>query len=157
VHPLSCSDPCIGYLRTAGYRLTPQRLAVLRILRNAGTHLTPAEIFHRARQALPGLTEATVYRTLAFLAEQGLAMPAHVGSGQLVYEAAEHHHHHLICRACGATLEIEHAALQGLYDQFQSSTGYAIDSLHLTFFGLCPQCQVSKPAGKQHHLSQETN
>lgn len=131
-------------LRTQGLRMTPQRLAILRILHEAGRHLSPQEICERAQQVMPGLTEPTVYRTLNFLCEQGLALAAHVGSGQLVYENGEHIHHHLICRACGATHEIDHAMLEALYQQFQENTGYQIDSVHVTFFGLCPSCQPGK-------------
>lgn len=134
-------NPSTDRLRSQGYRMTPQRLVILSILENAGRHLSPQEIFERCRQALPGMTEATVYRTLNFLTEQGLVLPAHIGSGQLVYEIASHEHHHLICRACGETREVDHALLQSLYQQFQVSTGYRIDSMHVTFFGLCPACQ----------------
>jgi len=136
------ADPAFAtQLRARGFRLTPQRLAILHVLQDSNCHLTPAEIFERAARLLPGLTEATVYRTLAFLAEQGLVLPAHVGSGQFVYEFAERDHHHLICRACGGMHEIDHAALQALYGQFQAQTGFRIDSIHVTFFGLCPGCQ----------------
>jgi Fe2+ or Zn2+ uptake regulation protein len=128
-------------LRAQGYRLTPQRLTILRILQDADRHLTPVEVYQLAQAAMPGLTEPTVYRTLSFLTEQGLLLAAHVGNGQIVYEIAEHSHHHLICRACGGTREIDHHALASLYQQFQNSTGYLIDSIHLTFFGLCPDCQ----------------
>lgn len=134
-------SPYTDRLRLQGYRMTPQRLAILSILENAGEHLTPQEIFEQAQQALPGMTEATVYRTLSFLTEQGLVLAAHMGSGQMVYEIAGHDHHHLICRACGATQEIEHQELSALYRQFQNRTGYKIDSVHVTFFGLCPACQ----------------
>jgi len=128
-------------LRARGYRLTPQRLAILKILRDSGEHLTPLEIFHQAKQSLPGITEATVYRTLGFLTEQSLALAAHIGSGQLVYEIAENDHHHLICRSCGETAEIDHNLLQSLYEEFEARTGYRIDSIHQTFFGLCPGCR----------------
>jgi Fe2+ or Zn2+ uptake regulation protein len=128
-------------LRSQGYRMTPQRLAILSILENAGRHLTPQEIYEQSQRSLPGMTEATVYRTLSFLTAQGLVLAAHVCNGQLVYEIAGHAHHHLICRACGDTQEIDHALLLALYQQFQASTGYRIDSVHVTFFGLCPDCQ----------------
>jgi Fur family ferric uptake transcriptional regulator len=137
---MSTLDASLAGLRAQGYRLTPQRLAILKVLRDSGEHLTPTQIYQLARQTLPGLTEATVYRTLDFLTEHGFALAAHVGSGQLVYEIAEKEHHHLICRECGKTLEIDHDLLQSLYAQFESQTGYHIDSLHQTFFGLCPEC-----------------
>ena len=128
-------------LRARGYRMTPQRLVILRILHDAGRHLTPLEVCHLAHEAMPGLTEATVYRTLSFLTEQGFVLAAHIGNGQLVYEIAERAHHHLVCRACGKTHEIDHADLRSLYEHFQSTTGFQIDSMHVTFFGLCPDCQ----------------
>ena len=132
-------------LRSRGFRMTPQRLVVLRILDHAGRHLTPIEIFQQVQQEMPGMTEATVYRTLSFLSAQGMVLPAHIGSGQLVYEMAGHAHHHLICRNCGATHEIDHTLLEALYQQFQASTGFCIDSVHVTFFGLCPNCQQDAP------------
>jgi Fe2+ or Zn2+ uptake regulation protein len=135
------TNPSLVQLRAKGYRLTPQRLAILKILRDSGEHFTPLEIFQLAQQSLPGLTEATVYRTLSFFTEQGLVLAAHIGSGQLVYEIAENDHHHLICRICGETLEIDHDLLQSLYEEFEARTGYHIDSIHQTFFGLCPGCR----------------
>ena len=132
-------------LRARGYRLTPQRLAILSILRTSGEHLTPSEVYQKALQALPGITEATVYRTLNFLVENELIMAAHIGSGQLVYEIAERDHDHLICRTCGQTHEIDHTILIALYQEFAHTTGYQIDSVHQTFFGLCPACQQGSP------------
>lgn len=130
-------------LRKQGHRLTPQRLAILQILEENGGHLSPADIFARAAHRMPGVTEATVYRTLDFLSRHGLALVAHIGNGHLVYEAAGHNHHHLICRACGGTIEIEHHLLETLYQTFHEKTGFQVDCCHVTFFGLCPGCQES--------------
>lgn len=138
-------DQYSAQLRSRGYRMTPQRLAILRILHDASQHLTPLEVCQRVRQIMPGLTEATVYRTLNFLTKQGLVLATHIGNGQLMYELAEHAHHHLVCRVCGHAHEIGHEVLETLYEQFQAKTGYQIDTVHLTFFGLCPGCQEEKP------------
>ena len=135
------NDLTIEQLRSKGFRLTPQRLAILEILRSSNRHLTPAEVYQRACQVIPGLTEATVYRTLNFLTGQGLALAAHVGAGQLVYEIAGRNHHHLVCRSCGGMYEIDHTDLESLYKQLQAESGYLIDTMHVTFFGLCPACQ----------------
>lgn len=129
-----------AHLRQHGFRMTPQRLVILRTLNEAGTHLTPLEVYQRAVERMPGLTEPTVYRALTFLAGQGLVLAAHIGSGQLVYEIAGHDHHHLICRLCNASVEIDHSLLKDLYAQLGAKTGFQIDSVHVTFFGLCPLC-----------------
>lgn len=130
-----------AHLRAQGFRMTPQRLVILRVLNQAEHHLTPLDVFQRANELMPGLTEPTVYRTLTFLAGQGLVLAAHVGNGQLVYEIAGHDHHHLICRLCHASVEIDHSLLKDLYAELGSRTGFQIDCVHVTFFGLCPDCQ----------------
>jgi Fe2+ or Zn2+ uptake regulation protein len=73
-----------------------------------------------------------------------LVLVAHVGHGQLVYEIADHDHHHLICRVCGQEQEVDHLELKTLYKGFLDRTGYQIDTIHATFFGLCPDCQKEK-------------
>jgi Fe2+ or Zn2+ uptake regulation protein len=98
-------------------------------------------VYEQARADLPGLTEPTVYRTLEFLARHGYAMASQRRNGKLAYELAETDHHHLICRNCGSSMEIAHASLEKLYHQLESSTGYSLNSSHVTLFGLCPKCQ----------------
>lgn len=121
--------------------MTSQRLAILHALRHAGTHLAPRELYLLAKQELPGLTEPTVYRTLEFLSENGLVRPTHSGNGHLRYEIAGSEHHHLACRLCGAEMEVEHALLEHLYHELESASGYVRIDSHMTFFGICPDCQ----------------
>ena len=134
------SESIVKNLREQGYRLTPQRLAILQIIEEDGGHLAPAAIYERAVKRMPGLTEATVYRTLDFLARHGLVLVAHIGDGRLVYEVAGHSHDHLICRECGYTVEVQHEQLASLYELFREQTGFHIDVCHVTFFGRCPGC-----------------
>jgi Fe2+ or Zn2+ uptake regulation protein len=138
---MSCTEQISTQIRARGFRLTPQRLAILQVLHHAGGHLTPAEVYALAGQSMPGLTETTVYRTLEFLSENGFALAAHIGSGKLVYQVAGHDHHHVICRACGHEVEVGHDQLQQLYGQIEQATGFRLTTSHLTFFGLCPGCQ----------------
>lgn len=138
---MSCSSDYALQLRARGYRMTPQRLAILHVLRHEGVHLSPAEVYKKARKELPGLTEPTVYRTLEFLADNGLARSSHLGSGHLTYEIADEEHHHIICRLCGNEIEVEHAILKSLYDKLESKSGFKNIDSHVTFFGICPDCQ----------------
>src|SRR5574339_137943 len=105
---MSCAADFAPELRARGYRMTPQRLAILHVLRHEGTHLSPAEVYKKARKELPRLTEPTVYRTLEFLADNGLVRPSYSSSGHLTYEIAGNEHHHIVCRNCGGEIEVEH-------------------------------------------------
>jgi len=138
---MTCASEYAFELRARGFRMTSQRLAILHALRHAGTHLSPREVYRQAKQELPTLTEPTVYRTLEFLAENGLARPLQTGNGHLMYEIAGSDHHHIVCRNCGDELEIEHALLEDLYRKLESTSGYLRIDSHMTFFGVCPDCQ----------------
>ncbi len=135
---MSCIPQLTRTLRARGYRMTPQRLSILQALHDGG-HLSPTQIYERVHQT--GMTEATVYRTLEFLAGNGILSVADRGNGHLAYELSSEAHHHLICRNCGAQMAIEPAMLASAIRLMESKTGYQISAGHLTFFGLCQDCQ----------------
>jgi Fur family transcriptional regulator, ferric uptake regulator len=137
---MSCISAHSRTLRGRGYRMTPQRLAILEALHHEG-HLSPAEIYASVRKT--GMTEATVYRTLEFLTENEIIYAAPNPNGHLTYELAGHDHHHLVCRGCGAQVDLELAALQGALAQLGQQTGYTLNTGHLTLFGLCPKCKAN--------------
>ncbi len=134
-------SPHLQRLRSRGYRITPQRIAILEALSQARQHLSPGEVLRRARSTLPGLTEPTVYRTLDFLAGEGVILRTFF-NGSVMYELAEPHHH-LVCRSCGAVAEIDHSVLEALYARLRAETGYVVDDAHLTLTGFCPACRAA--------------
>jgi Fur family ferric uptake transcriptional regulator len=137
---MSCLATHSQTLRQRGYRMTSQRLAILQALHDGG-HLSPAQIYERVRQT--GMTETTVYRTLEFLAGNGILLVADRGNGHLAYELSTEAHHHIICRTCGAQMEVDPALLAPTISQVESKTGYRLNAGHLTFFGLCPICKLN--------------
>ena len=138
---MTCSAIFAPDLRSRGYRVTRQRLAILHVLHHSSRHLSPAEIYSRVRLNHASLTEPTVYRTLEFLTKTGLVNPTQMRQGHWVYELARANHHHLICRSCGGELEVEHTQLQRLYQKIETFSGYQLMGSHVTFFGICPRCQ----------------
>ena len=138
---MSCEGKFTKQLSERGYRITPQRREILHILSHANTHLTPAEIFEEACRKLPNLTEPTVYRTLEFLAQIGLAQEAYSEKSKSAYEISDHTHHHLICRKCGQEVEISHIKVMALCKVLEDETGFQLMQNHLSFFGICPACQ----------------
>ena len=138
---MSCASDYAPQLRARGFRMTPQRMAILHVLRHEGTHLSPAEVLKKARVELPGLTEPTIYRTLEFLANNGLVRPSYAVNGRLTYEIAGDDHHHIVCRVCGSEIEVEHALFENVYKEIESTSGYMRIDSHVTFFGVCPKCQ----------------
>ena len=138
---MSCASDYAPELRARGFRMTSQRMAILHVLRHEGTHLSPAEVYKKARMELRGLTEPTVYRTLEFLSDIALVRPSYSSNGHLTYEIAGNQHHHIVCKNCGGEVEVEHTLLESLYRLLETTSGYRSIGSHVTFFGLCPNCQ----------------
>jgi Fe2+ or Zn2+ uptake regulation protein len=143
---MTCGSEFAPELRSHGFRVTAQRMAVLHVLRHSQTGLSPAQVWQRARESLPGLTQTTVYRTLDFLSENGLAWSVRLDKGHLVYEIAGKQHHHLICRRCGREMQVEHSLVKKMYAKLEAASGYRLSDNHLTLFGLCPACQGKEQA-----------
>jgi Fe2+ or Zn2+ uptake regulation protein len=138
---MTCGSEFAPELRARGFRVTPQRMAVLHVLRHSQKGLSPSQVWQQARESLPRLTETTVYRTLDFLSENGLAWRVRLDKGHLVYELAGTRHHHLICRRCGNEMQVAHSLVKKMYASLEAASGYQLSDDHLTLFGLCPECQ----------------
>ena len=133
----------IAALRHRGYRLTPQRRAVLEVIAGTDEHLTPADIYHRVRGGHPGIGLVTVYRTLDVFSELGLICELRTEDGGRSYllTRPSEHHHHLICSNCGKVVNFTGCRLGELERRLSRETGFQIDGHLLEFTGCCPGCQ----------------
>jgi Fur family ferric uptake transcriptional regulator len=130
-------------LRQRGYKVTPQRRAVLNVIAHSHDHLTPAEIHERVHQEHPNIGLVTIYRTLGILAELELICEVHAGGSCRSYllRRPSEHHHHLICSQCGAVVDFTNCDLGELEQRLSRETGFEIESHLLEFLGRCPNCQ----------------
>ena len=94
-----------GILRQNGYKLTPQRHAVLKVIASADSHMTPEQIHDKAVLEQPDIGLVTIYRTLDLLSELNLVCRMHISESCRSYmmRRPTEHHHHLICSGCGKT------------------------------------------------------
>ncbi len=129
-------------IRQHGFRVTPQRKAILRAVIEGGGHSSVEEVYQRVKASLPGINLATVYRDLNFLCELRILVAADVGGRNWVFElAGEVPHHHLVCRTCGKVERIEQKEVQALVDRMAAEHEFLIDMDHIALFGLCKDCR----------------
>lgn len=123
-----------------GIPLTIQRRAILEELRRRDDHPTADGVFEAVARVLPGLSRATVYRTLETLVELELATRiCHPGSSAR-YDPKTGRHHHLICERCGAVLDLELPALDALPIPRTGDTGFVVRDFSVQYTGLCADC-----------------
>jgi len=135
-------DEAADLLRSRGYRLTPQRVWVLAALLDSEEHVTAEEVLQYVRGAYVQMNPSTVYRTLELLRDGGLATETDLGDGRVRYHPRERAgHHHLLCRKCGATIEVEDSLLQPLREALLKDHGFRAGLDHLAIQGECERCR----------------
>src|SRR5258708_34624981 len=119
-------------LRKRGYRLTPQRHIILRVIEEANEHLSVEQITERVQQYNPHVSLSTVYRTLELLKSLGLIRESHLPGESPHYETAEGYaHHHLGCRKCHTTINLNETLLGDLHEKLQDQYHFYNTTLHL--------------------------
>ncbi|MGC8874609.1 MAG: Fur family transcriptional regulator [Chloroflexia bacterium] len=133
----------IAALREKGFRITPQREMVIEAIAHSGRHMTAEEVYEEVLARTRSINLATVYRTLDFLVEEGLASRNDLGSGRVVYSTARHGPHvHLVCRQCHRVIEADEAILEPLGERCLERYGFEPDLRHLSLTGLCVDCRA---------------
>ena len=135
-------------LEENGQRFTEQRAAVFRFLSSTDSHPTADEVFLGVRQTLPGISLATVYKSLETLVGCGLAVKLTYGDGSARYDGRTDPHHHARCVVCGSVRDIHGAlprgSLDGLFDQ---ADGFTVTGYRLELSGYCSSCVPGSGAG----------
>ncbi|MEW8955208.1 Fur family transcriptional regulator [Clostridium sp.] len=133
-------------LKKKGYKLTPQRRAIVdTIIDNEGKHLTVEEIYDEVKKDCPEIGLATVYRTIVLLEELGIVYKLDLNDGcsryELVHKDELHRHHHLICTKCGKVIEVEGDLLDNLEEKIEVQYKFKIKDHSVKFFGICEECE----------------
>ncbi len=124
-----------------GFRLTPQRLAVLEVVGRSRDHPTARDIFARVRAVLPGIGFATVYRALSLLVAHGQVLELTLGDATSArYDGNTRPHQHVLCTSCGAAADVDVELPPTTASAAEDATGFAITGYGVQFLGLCPNC-----------------
>jgi Fe2+ or Zn2+ uptake regulation protein len=127
-------------LREHGMRVTSQRLLIHRALVEHGGHLSAEQVHELVQSSLPGVTQQTVYSTLALLADLGVARRVAAPGGSTRFEARTDQHHHMVCERCGAVEDLEVRVPVGKALGASRESGFAPDSASVVVVGLCAAC-----------------
>ncbi len=133
-------------LKEKGFKLTPQRRAILDIiLETEGKHLSAEEIYDLVKVKCPDIGLATVYRTMQMFEEVGLVYKHNFDEVRSRYEINHHNeyhqHHHLICVGCSRVIEVEEDLLEQLESGIEKKYNFEISNHNVKFFGYCEKCR----------------
>jgi len=135
-------DYMIERLKEKGFRITPQRIAIVEMLANSCEHPGVELIYREVTKKFPTTSLATVYKTVTLLKELGEVMEIAFGDGSNRYDGKNPRPHpHIMCVKCKSITDPDLSSLNEMSKELSEETGYKIVSHRLDFFGVCPNCQ----------------
>ena len=133
----------ISALRQRAFRLTPQRVELVRLIAASHGHPSAAQLYLEIKSRFPTISPATVYKTLALLKELDQVLEIDLRDDRHYDGNHPEPHPHLICTNCQSILDAGFNFEPGLIRQVERASGYQILRQQITFYGLCPECRAN--------------
>ena len=131
----------IDKLSGNGNKLTPQRLAVARVLSVSEGHPSVETIYEQLKKDFPTMSLATVYRNVMLIKSLGEALELGFTDGSNRYDGNNPcPHPHVVCIKCKKIIDPDLSSLKDMTREVTEETGFKILTHRLDFFGVCKDC-----------------
>lgn len=134
-------DQLIAALKERDFRLTPQRVELVRLIAVSDGHPSANQFHEKIKQKFPTMSHATVYKTLALLKEINQVLEIDLREDSHYDGNRPEPHPHLICTKCGKIVDGEAVLNQELIQKLEQQSGYTILRPQVSLYGLCADCK----------------
>jgi Fur family peroxide stress response transcriptional regulator len=138
-------NQALSKLKEEGYRLTPQRVAVVKMLVSSEEHPSVEMVYEKVKPDFPYTSLSTIYKIVHLLKNLGEVVELGFSEDNNRYDGIRPYPHpHLVCVQCKKIIDPDIPVLSKLPGKVGEKTGYHIITHRLDFFGVCPVCQKRK-------------
>jgi Fur family peroxide stress response transcriptional regulator len=130
----------ITKLRSKGYKVTPQRLAICKLLLSSKDHPSADQIYQEVKKSYPTISLATVYFTLDLLKDLGLVQELGFSDRSSRYDPNISPHINIICPRCGKVYDYEAASVKKLWSQIVAEMSFTPLRQRLDIYTFCDKC-----------------
>ena len=134
-------DELIAALKKRGFRLTPQRVELVRLIAVSEGHPSAGQLYTQIKRQFPTMSQATVYKTLSLFKEMNQVLEIDLRDDSHYDGNRPQPHPHLICINCNKIIDAEVSLDQESLRSLQQTSGYKILRPQISLYGLCPDCQ----------------
>ena len=140
--------PDLSSLRPPGGKRSTKRDRILGIFLEQHGHVSADELCDLVHRQDPGIGRATVYRTLQWLVEAGIARKVDFGEGHSRFEPSYRHprHFHLICTTCHRSSEFLSSDVEGLVEEIAAARNFTTTQTLVQIYGVCEECRTGRKA-----------
>jgi Fur family transcriptional regulator, peroxide stress response regulator len=134
-------DQLIAALKEHNFRLTPQRVELVRMIAASEGHPSANQFYEKIKLKFPTMSHATVYKTLALLKEMNQVLEIDLREDSHYDGNRPEPHPHLICMSCNQIVDGEVSLDQESIRMLEEASGYTILRPQISLYGLCPDCK----------------
>lgn len=135
----------IQKLRDNGHKITPQRIAIVKIIAKSIGHPSVEDIYEQIKIDFPTMSLATVYRNIVLIKSLGEVLELGFPDGSNRYDGNKPYPHpHVICLKCKRIVDPDLDSLEDMTKEVAEETNFKILNHRLDFFGICSDCLQKK-------------
>ncbi len=131
----------ISALKERDFRLTPQRVELVRLVAVSDGHPSASQLFAEIKRQFPTMSQATVYKTLALLKDMNQVLEIDLHNDSHYDGNRPQPHPHLICMKCNKIIDGEVSLDQESLRSLEQASGYQILRPDIILYGFCPDCK----------------
>ena len=138
----------VDSLRPAGSKRSSKRDFIVDVFLRQDGHISADDLVEIIRREDARISRATVYRTLQWMVEAGIARKVDFGEGRYRFEHSYRHprHFHLICKSCNTSAEFLSSDIEALIEEVASARGFSPRQSVVQIYGTCEACRTGRPA-----------
>jgi Fur family ferric uptake transcriptional regulator len=142
--------PDLDRLRPAGGKRSSKRDLILNVFLRQEGHLSADDLVDLIKREDHRISRATVYRTLQWMVEAGIARKVDFGEGRFRFEHSYRHprHFHLICKSCNRSSEFLSSDIEALVEEIAAARNFSARQSVLQIYGTCEECRTGRQGGK---------
>jgi Fur family ferric uptake transcriptional regulator len=141
--------PDVYDLKPAGGKRSSKREQILNVFLRQEGHLSADDLFELIRRDNQRISRATLYRTLQWMVEAGIARKVDFGEGRFRFEASYRHprHYHLICKSCSHSSEFLSSDIESLVEEVATARKFTPTQSVVQIYGTCEECRTGTSLG----------
>jgi Fur family ferric uptake transcriptional regulator len=136
----------IDSLRPAGGKRSGKRDVIVNVFLRQEGHLSADDLVDLIRREDQKISRATVYRTLQWMVDAGIARKVDFGEGRFRFEHSYRHprHFHLICKSCNQSSEFLSSDIEALLEEVAAARNFTARQSVLQIYGTCDACRTGR-------------
>src|SRR4030095_2858682 len=144
--PRVSSLPDLSRLTPTGGKRSSKREQIVNVFLRQEGHLSADDLVDLIRKEDHRISRATVYRTLQWMVDAGIARKVDFGEGRFRFEHSyrQPRHFHLICKTCHRSFEFLSSDIEGLVEEVASARSFSPSQSVVQIYGTCDECSTGR-------------